>query len=194
MARKQGKVPIEQAGSRPGCSAIEMGVSKVVVYETIRNLRLYGGIIYKDAKTCYNRIIKNLSNIALLHQELPKQIALLHYQVFSQIQYSMKHKLGVSSSYHSHNHPAPEYSDGQSACDAPARWGFFCNALIEVYKQLGRDATIILSLSKMVTNFKNCRLGGQYSSSEYFQQTFITLHFMRATTVLFRRETGNTQM
>jgi hypothetical protein len=32
LASKQRRVPIEKAGSRPGRSSIEMGVSKVVVY------------------------------------------------------------------------------------------------------------------------------------------------------------------
>jgi hypothetical protein len=59
------EVPIEQAGNRPGCSAIEMGISKVLTYETIKNMRLNGGVVYNDAKACYDRIIENLSNIAL---------------------------------------------------------------------------------------------------------------------------------
>jgi hypothetical protein len=40
MACKSLNVPIDQAGSFPGRSAIEMGTSKVIMYEVIRNQRL----------------------------------------------------------------------------------------------------------------------------------------------------------
>jgi hypothetical protein len=124
MVSNKVEVPIEQAGSRPGCSAIEMGLGKIITYEIIRNMRLHAGVIYNDAKACYDRIIENLSNIALQHQGLPLQIARLHAQTFRQIEYRIKHKLGISHSSHKHNCPAPVYGVGQGACDAPARWGF----------------------------------------------------------------------
>jgi hypothetical protein len=68
-------VPVKQAGDRPDRSAIEISVSRVITYETIRNLRLNGGVIYNDAKACYDRIIENVSNLALIHQGLPIKIA-----------------------------------------------------------------------------------------------------------------------
>jgi hypothetical protein len=92
--------------------------------------------------------------LALLRKGLPKKIAKLHHQTFTQIQYNFKHKLGISLSSHSHNKPAPVYGVGQGACGAPVRWGFVCDALIKVYKSLGIDAVIISSLSKLITNQK----------------------------------------
>lgn len=154
IASNQGNVPIDQAGSRPGRSDIEMGISKVVMYEIIRNHRLSGGVIYNDAKACYDRIIENLSNLALLHQGLPLPIDKLHAQTFQQIKYIIKHKLGYSTQSHQHNHPAPIFGVGQGACDAPARWGFVCDAFIKLYKLLGTDANILSSISKILTNLK----------------------------------------
>jgi hypothetical protein len=147
-------IPIEQAGARPGRSSIEMGIHKVVVYETIRLQRLYGGVIFNDAKACYDRIIENISNIALLHQGLPIKIAKLHYQTFSQINYTIKHKLGLSTTSHKHKCPAPVYGVGQGACDAPGRWGFICDALIKVYKNIANNAEVISPISNISANHK----------------------------------------
>jgi hypothetical protein len=129
-----------------------MGISRDITYETIRNLRLNGGVIYNDAKACYDRIIENVSNLALIHQGLPINITTLHSQTFQSIEYTIKHKLGLGSNTHKHNQPAPIYGVGQSACDAPARWGFLCDALIKVYKSLGTDAIIHASISDIITN------------------------------------------
>jgi hypothetical protein len=77
-ACQSNNVPIEQAGARLGQSAIEMEISKVLKYETIRNQRLHGGVIYNNAKACYDTVIENISNLALLHQGLPIKLAQLH--------------------------------------------------------------------------------------------------------------------
>jgi hypothetical protein len=115
------------------------------MHELIRNQRLSGGVIYNDAKACYDRIIENLSNLAFLQHVLPLPIAQLHTKTF---------KLGISSNSHKYNQPAPVYGVGQGACDAPACWGFICDALIEVYKSLGTNAIIPSSISKVLTNLK----------------------------------------
>jgi hypothetical protein len=98
-----------------------MGISKVITYETIRNLQLFGGIVYNDAKACYDCIIENLSNLAQLHQGLPISIDKMHAYTFQQIEYIIEHKLGMSTNSRKHNQPAPIYGVGQGACDAPAR-------------------------------------------------------------------------
>jgi hypothetical protein len=153
MVSIQGEVPIDQGGSGPG-STIEMGLGKVVTYEIICNMRLNAGVMYNNAKVCYDRIIENLSNIELHHQSLPKKIATLHALTFCQIEYQIKHKLGISQATHKHNSPAPVYGVGQGACDAPDQWGFVCDALIKVYKNQGSDATIISAISKLIANLK----------------------------------------
>jgi hypothetical protein len=154
LACNSANVPIDQAGSRPGRSAIAMGTCKVIMYEIIRIQRLSGGVIYNDAKACYDRIIENLSNLALLQHGLQLPIAQLHATRFQQIKYFIKHKLGISSNSHQHNHPAPVFGVGQGACDAPSCWCFICDALIKVYKSLGTDAIILSSITNMLDDLK----------------------------------------
>jgi hypothetical protein len=123
-------------------------------YETIRLQRLSGAVVYNNAKACYKSVIENLSNLALIKQGLPTEIAKPHSQMFHQINYFIEHKLGIGNTNHSHNKPKPGYGVGQGSTDAPARWGFVCDPLLEIYKQLVSDAFITSPLSTTTTNNK----------------------------------------
>jgi hypothetical protein len=70
--------PVEQAGGRPGRISIELASSRVLTFESIRLQRLQGAVLYNDAKACYDRIIENISNLSLLREGLPQEIAKLH--------------------------------------------------------------------------------------------------------------------
>jgi hypothetical protein len=57
IATKEKTVPIEQAGGRPGRSAIELAASRVLTDEAIRLQRLNGAVLYNDAKACYDSMM-----------------------------------------------------------------------------------------------------------------------------------------
>jgi hypothetical protein len=154
IASRERTIPIEQAGGRPGRSSIELAASRELTYKTIRLQKLYGAVLYNDAKACYDQIIENLSNLTLLREELPLQIAQLHSQTYQSIEYNIKHRLGIGTKSNSHNFPLPVYGVGQVATDSPARWGFVCNHLINIYKNLASDATIESPDSLIHTNIK----------------------------------------
>jgi hypothetical protein len=99
-------------------------------------------------------VIENFSNLTLLREGLPIEIAKLHQQTFSQIQYHIKHRYGLGTNHHSHNNPAPIYGVGQGSTDAPARWGFVCDKLINIYKEFGSDAHIYSPFKSTSTNTK----------------------------------------
>jgi hypothetical protein len=154
LASKQRTIPIEQAGGRPGRSAIELAACRVFIFETMRLQRLSGAVLYNDAKACYERVIENISNLAIMKQGLPIEISQLHAQTFQQINYFIKHKLGVGKIPHSHRNPKPVYGVGQGSTDAPSRWGFVCDPLLEVYKDVANDAIIKSPVSTLQTNHK----------------------------------------
>jgi hypothetical protein len=89
-----------------------------------------------------------------MKQGLPPEIARLHAQTFHQIQYQIKHKLGIGPVSHSHNNPKPVHGVGQGSTDAPARWGFVCDSLLELYKRIASDAIICSPVSPKTTNNK----------------------------------------
>jgi hypothetical protein len=125
IASSKNTVPIEQAGGRPGRSATEIAASRVLTFETIRLQRLSGAAVYNDAKACYDRVIENVSNLALMKQGLPIELAKFRAQTFKSIQYYIQHKLGIGEIPHSHHNPKPVYGIGQGSTDAPSRWGSF---------------------------------------------------------------------
>jgi hypothetical protein len=104
------------------------------MFETIRLQRLSGAVLYNDAKASYDRVIENISNLALMKQGLPIEVTKLHAQTFQQLTYFIKHGLGIGDKPHSHNQPKPVYGVGQGSTDAPSRWGFLCDPLLELYK------------------------------------------------------------
>jgi hypothetical protein len=150
----QNTVPVEQAGGRPGRSSIELAASRVITYEIMKLQRLTGSVLYNDAKACFDRMVENITNLALMKQGLPTEIAQLHSQTFTQMEYHIKHQLGIGTQHHSHNNPSPIYGSGQGASDAPARWAFMCDLLIEVYKDWGSDAIIKSPIGNHTTNQK----------------------------------------
>jgi hypothetical protein len=106
-------IPIEQASGIAGRSAIEIAAARILTFETIRLQRLSGAALYNDAKACYDRVIENISNLTLMKQGLPVELARLHSQTFNNIQYYIKHKLGLGEIPHSHHNPQPVYGVGQ---------------------------------------------------------------------------------
>jgi hypothetical protein len=129
-----------------------MGLHKVIVFESARLQRLHGGVIFNDAKACYDCVIENISNIVLQQQGTPNHICKKHANTFQNIPYTIKYKLGLSNHTHQHNDTAPVYGVGQGACDAPARWGFVCDALINAYEQVANNAEIRSHISNRMAN------------------------------------------
>jgi hypothetical protein len=105
-AAREQTVHIEQAGGRPGRSAIELAASRVISYETILLQRIQATFLYNNAKACYDQVIENLSNLTLLRKGFPIQIAHLHSQTCHSINYLIKHILGIgNTSHNSHLQP-----------------------------------------------------------------------------------------
>jgi hypothetical protein len=123
-ATREETTTTKQAGGRPGRSSIELEINRVITYKTIRLQQLDGAVMYNDAKACYYRIVECISNMSLLREGLPLEIAKLHAQNFQLIQYHIKHKQGLGPITHSHNNPKPIYGVGQGSTDASACWSF----------------------------------------------------------------------
>jgi hypothetical protein len=101
--------------------------------------------MYNDAKACYDRIVKNVSNMSLLREGLPIELAK---------EYQIKHKQGIGSQSHKHIHPSPIYGVGQGSTDASARWSFLSDALIRAFSEEAHDATIKSPMHTYTTNYK----------------------------------------
>jgi hypothetical protein len=142
----------EQAGGRPGRRAIDEATKTVILYETCSLQRVTGGIMYNDAKACFDRIIENISNMSCMREGLPVAIAKLHHQTVSTIKYFIKHKWGIAPHPNGHNCPDPFYGVGQGSGDAGTRWGFISDCIIRAYNKQSHDAIITAPISGITAN------------------------------------------
>jgi hypothetical protein len=120
-ACEQKTVSPEQAGSRLCHSASDMATKTVITHEICRTQRLNGAIVYNDAKACFDRIIENVSNLTCLREGLAPEIALLHAQTLSKMQYYIKTQTESSSTFNGHLQPDPFLGSGQGAGDSKTR-------------------------------------------------------------------------
>jgi hypothetical protein len=142
LASREGTTTVEQGGGRPGRSSAEVATNTVLTYEIIRLQRLSGGVMYNDAKACFDRIVENIANMALLREGYPIEMARLHAQTLQRMKYFIKHKLGIGSTPNQHTSATPFLGSGQGATDSPARWSFISDALIRAYKKMAHPARL----------------------------------------------------
>jgi hypothetical protein len=131
-----------QVGGRPGCSSIDVATKTVLTYETSRLQRTNAAVIYNDAKACYDRIVENIGNMALMREGLNPKVAKIHAATMQKIKYYVKHKLGIGSKPNQHMHPKPVLGNGQGAADSGDKWGTISDALIRAYSKVAKDANL----------------------------------------------------
>jgi hypothetical protein len=154
----------EQAGGRPGRRAIDEAVQAVLTYETCILQHQTGGITYNDAKSCYDRIPENLSNIAAMKEGLPHNLALLHANTMQNIKYHLKHQQGIATTPNQHSNQFQFHGVGQGAGDAPARWGYISDNAIVTYNQHSTPAILRSPITNITTDKRlqafvdDCRL------------------------------------
>lgn len=153
QATRHKNIEPEQSGGRPNRSYIVEAAKTVITYEICRNQRLTGGLVYNDAKACFDRIVTNLSNLSCLREGLPASLATLYASTLSQIKYYLRHKGGISSQFNTHT-VSPFHGAGQGAGDSPARWCFISDNLIRAYKKNTPSTLIRSPISLLTTNEK----------------------------------------
>lgn len=143
----------EQAGGRPGRTACDEAIQTIATYETCQLQQISaGGIMYNDAKACFDRIIENISNLTCLNAGAPIQVLNLHHQTVESMQYLIKHKYGISPLANGHNKPDPFYGVGQGAGDSGARWGFISDMIIQAYNTKSHSAELYGPISKIFSD------------------------------------------
>jgi hypothetical protein len=147
-----GTATYEQAGGRPKRRAVDEVVQTMFNYETCNLQRLFGGVTYNDAKSCYDRIPENLANMSAIKEGLPQQLAVLHSTTMSHMKYHLKHQFGVAPTPNQHGQNHQFHGAGQGSGDAPARWGFISNNAIVTYNQHSTPAQLISPITKIHTD------------------------------------------
>jgi len=134
-SKKAHHINKSQGGGRPGRSAIDLAITKVLSYEIAETLRLRVIIVDSDATACFDRMLEAPNNLACLqHGADPKYIK-LHAQTQRELKYYLKHKYGISAEYNSHSDTHPWYRMGQGAGDACNRWVIGSDSMADAYQE-----------------------------------------------------------
>ena len=92
-------------------------------------------ITYKDAASCYDRLVEPYTNLALHAMGSEATHLHLHSQVHQSMRYHIKTANGIVSEYCQHNPPSsPFWGAGQGACDAAARCTAVSSCIFHAYQ------------------------------------------------------------
>ena len=110
-----------QYGGIPGSQAITPAILNLNIQDYLRMTVTPAAITYKDAASCYDRLVDPYTNLALRAIGCPPPHLRLHSEVNKNMRYHVKTANGIVSDYCQHTPPTnPFWGAGQGACDATA--------------------------------------------------------------------------
>jgi Reverse transcriptase (RNA-dependent DNA polymerase) len=167
-----------QAGSRPGRRAIDVVVQKEMKYLYATTTRTVLGTIDNDAKSCYDRMICNLSMALSYYYGVPRYYCSMLASNLKNSKYSIKTGLGDSTETYQHTNSTPIHGTGQGSCASPALWLMASSFMMDIMEKYGHGMNI-----QDVTNSEEIRqfMEGfvddvsNYANNEFEDSNLITL-------------------
>ena len=129
-----------QWGSRPGRSAHDALLHKILSYEVARLTRTPLATFDNDAKSCYDRIVMTFALMLCQKHGVPQSVCMMAAVSLLLAEYSIKTKYGVSTGTYSSTDEHPTHGPGQGSRMAPALWLIICCLLFEAMSKLCRGA------------------------------------------------------
>jgi hypothetical protein len=131
-----------QAGSWPGCNAIDVVIQKEMkyLYATLTSTGL--ATMDNDAKSCCDRIICNLAMIVSQYYGIPKEAASTQAITPQQMCFRIRTALGDSKQPYKHSTLTPIHGTGQGSCASPEIWLLVRSLLMDCLSQIGSGMTI----------------------------------------------------
>ncbi len=139
-AERQNHLHEGQWGSRPGRSAHDALLHKLLSYEIARLTRTPLATFDNDAKSCYDRIVMVFALMLCQKHGVPQSMCMMAALSLLMAEYSIKTKYGVSSDTYSSNAAHPTHGPGQGSRMAPALWLIICCLLFEAMSKLCKGA------------------------------------------------------
>lgn len=133
-----------QAGSRPGMNAINVVViQKDQKYSFSRLTKTNLATMDNDAKSCYDRIIVNLSMITSQYFGISKKTALVQAKTLHKMQYRLRTAMGNSKKTYQHSPNTPIHGTGQGSCSSPSIWLMISSILMDCLSELSGGMIMI---------------------------------------------------
>ncbi len=131
-----------QWGSRPLRRATDALLQKMLTLEQVRMGRLILGIVYLDAKACYDRIPSNLTMLVYKRFGLPDSLCELIKLMLDSSNFRIRTQLGVSKRSYRHTKDSPIYGNGQGSASSPALWAMISSLLYQCHRELNQGALL----------------------------------------------------
>jgi hypothetical protein len=139
-AEKQNHLHEGQWGSRPGRSAHDALLHKILTYEIARLTRTPLATFDNDAKSCYDRIVMSFALMLCQKHGVPQSMCMMAAMSLLAAEYSIKTKYGVSTGTYSSTDDHPTHGPGQGSRMAPALWLIICCLLFDAMTTLCHGA------------------------------------------------------
>ncbi len=132
-----------QYGGVPGSQAITPAVLNINTQDYLRMTITPAAVTYKDAASCYDRLVEPYTNLALRAIGCSPSHLRLHSAVHQRMRYHIKTANGIAPDYCHHNPPTePFWGAGQGACDAAARCTAVSSCIFYAYQNLCSPLTL----------------------------------------------------
>jgi Reverse transcriptase (RNA-dependent DNA polymerase) len=132
-----------QAGSRPGKKAIDVVLQKELKYLYARLTRTMLGTIDNDAKSCYDRIMCNLSMCVSQYYGVPINLCSVQAKTLKNSIFTLSTALGESNDKYRHSLITPIHGTGQGSCASPAIWLLISSLLMDILQSTTNGMNII---------------------------------------------------
>jgi hypothetical protein len=139
-AEKQDHLHEGQWGSRPGRSAHDALLHKLLTYKVARMTRTPLATFDNDAKSCYDRVIMVFVLMLCQQHGVPQSVCMMAAMSLMMAEHSVKTKCGVSSDTCSSTDDNPTHGPGQGSRMSPALWLIICCLLFEAMSNLCQGA------------------------------------------------------
>jgi hypothetical protein len=121
-----------QAGSRPGCRAIDVVINKEMKYLYAQLTRTSLGTIDNDAKSCYDRILCNLAMAISEYNGVPSSYRHMQSHNLKNSIFRLRTALGNSHNTYTNSPTTPIHGTGQGSCASPAIWLMISSFLMDI--------------------------------------------------------------
>jgi hypothetical protein len=146
-AERKGLIPDGQFGSRKKHQAIDLALSKVLVWDLLAMRRLSAGWILNDAKSCFDRVVHWVAQVALQRFGLPYNAVKSMFLTLQTATHRVRTGFGDSTTSFSPPTVVPFQGCGQGNGAGPPIWVAISSILIAMMASAGFGFTALSALS-----------------------------------------------
>jgi hypothetical protein len=137
FAEAHNLIPPGQCGSRKHHQAIDLAVSKRMVWDFLILQRRSAGWISNDAKSCFDRIVHWVARVALMRFGIPWEAVKLMFDTLAMATHRVRTGFGDSTTTFRPTSALPFQGCGQGNGAGPAMWVAISSILIDMMDEEG---------------------------------------------------------